>query len=75
MTRMKETLFSARLRRSYTRIIAFGVQRRRHRGKGKVRGRADRLILLCRSLRHWNFYLRQFYDLVLRCLLWLSNTV
>ena len=34
-----------------------------------------RLILFCRWLRHWNFYLRQFYDLVLRCLLWRSNTV
>ena len=35
----------------------------------------NRLILFCRWLRHWNFYLRQFYDLVLRCLLWRSNTV
>ena len=35
----------------------------------------DRLILFCRWLRHWNFYFRQFYDLVLRCLLWRSSTV
>jgi hypothetical protein len=35
----------------------------------------NRLILFCRWLRHWNFYLRQFYDLVLRCLLWRSSTV
>jgi hypothetical protein len=35
----------------------------------------NRLILFCRWLRHWNLYLRQFYDLVLRCLLWRSNTV
>ena len=34
----------------------------------------NRLILFCRWLRHWNFYLRQFYDLVLHCLLWRSST-
>jgi len=57
------------------------TEQRRHLAKSAMaklvandEGR-NRLILFCRWLRHWNFYLRQFYDLVLRCLFWRSNTV
>ena len=57
------------------------TEQRRHLAKSAMaklvandEGR-NRLILFCRWLRHWNFYLRLFYDLVLRCLLWRSSTV